>query len=88
VCDKVANFYVARTEALRKVGWTPALRRVDHADFFTRALGVIVSVFDPGMRAFHAQTPFDAAYMAHRMDIAHDNAVLGARWFRNRTPSS
>lgn len=84
VCDKVANFYVARTEGIRQVGWTPALRRVDHADFFTRALGVLVSVFDRDLRAFHAQTPFDAAYMAHRLDIAHDQAVLAARWHRSR----
>lgn len=82
VCDKVANFYVARTDALRRVGWTRQLRRVDHADFFTRALGVIVSVFDRELRAFHAQTPFDASYMAHRNDTASDDAVLAARWFR------
>ncbi len=83
VCDKVANFYVARTDALRKVGWTPALRRLDHADFFTRALGILVCVFDRELRAFHAQTPFDTAYMAHRTDIAADQMVLAARWNRN-----
>lgn len=80
VCDKVSNFYIARTDAVRRVGWTPQLRRVDHADFFTRALGVIVSVFDRELRAFHAQTPFDAAYMAHRNDIGRDRLVLAARY--------
>ncbi|HEY3804323.1 MAG TPA: glycosyltransferase [Kofleriaceae bacterium] len=80
VCDKVANFYVARTERLRLVGWDAALRRIDHADFFTRALGVLVSVFDRELRALHAQTPFDAAYMKHRLDVAHDRALLAARW--------
>jgi hypothetical protein len=80
VCDKVANFYIARTDAVRRVGWTPQLRRVDHADFFTRALGVIVCVFDRELRAFHAQTPFDAAYMAQRNDVERDMLVLAARW--------
>ena len=80
VCDKVANFYIARTDAIRRVGWTPQLRRVDHADFFTRALGVIVSVFDRELRAFHAQTPFDDAYMAYRTDIQRDLLVLDGRW--------
>jgi hypothetical protein len=80
VCDKVANFYVARTERLRLVGWDAALRRIDHADFFTRALGVLVAVFDRELRALHAQTPFDASYMAHRTDVAHDMALLAARW--------
>lgn len=83
VCDKVANFYIARTDSLRRVGWTPALRRLDHADFFARALGVLVSVFDRGLRALHAQTPFDAAYMAHRNDTERDHLVLAARWLRN-----
>jgi hypothetical protein len=80
VCDKVANFYLARTERLRLVGWDAALRRIDHADFFTRALGVLVTVFDRELRALHAQTPFDAAYMKHRLDVAHDRALLAARW--------
>jgi glycosyltransferase involved in cell wall biosynthesis len=80
VCDKVSNFYIARTDAVRRVGWTPQLRRVDHADFFTRALGVIVSAFDRELRAFHAQTPFDAAYMAYRNDINRDLVELAARW--------
>lgn len=80
VCNKVANFYVARTERLRLVGWDPALKRIDHADFFTRAFGVLVTVFDPQLRCFHAQTPFDAAYMAHRTDDAADRLILAARW--------
>jgi hypothetical protein len=82
VCDKVSNFYIARTDRLRLVGWTPELKRIDHADFFTRALGVLVTVFDPSLRAFHAQTPFDAHYMAHRTDDHADRAVLAARWAR------
>jgi glycosyltransferase involved in cell wall biosynthesis len=80
VCDKVANFYIARTDSLRRVGWNAVLRRLDHADFFTRALGVLVTVFDDELRCFHAQTPFDRAYMAHRLDVARDRAILAARW--------
>jgi glycosyltransferase involved in cell wall biosynthesis len=80
VCDKVANFYLARTERLRLVGWDAALRRIDHADFFTRALGVLVTVFDERLRCIHAQTPFDARYMAHRLDHERDRALLAARW--------
>lgn len=33
VCNKVPNFFVARTERLRLVDWTPELKRLDHADF-------------------------------------------------------
>ena len=31
VHDKVANFYIARTESIRKVGWDPMIKRLDHA---------------------------------------------------------
>ena len=35
---------------------------------------------DRELRAFHAQTPFDTAYMAYRNDIERDLLVLAARW--------
>jgi len=80
VCDFIANFYIARTERLRLVGWDEQIRRLDHSDFFRRALGVLVTVYSPELRVLHAQTPFDAAYMTHRMNFAQDLAILKARW--------
>jgi hypothetical protein len=82
VCDKISNFYIARAERLRLVGWDSSLKRIDHADFFTRALGVLVTVFDPDLRCLHAQTPFDVNYMAHRSDDHADRVILAARWGR------
>lgn len=87
VCDKVANFYLARTSRLRLVGWDASLRRMDHADFFTRALGVLVTVFDRELLCFHVQTPFDRAYMSHRMNLSGDQLILAARWGTRREPS-
>jgi len=84
VCDKITNFYLARTDRLRLVGWDAQLRMVEHADFFTRALGVLLTVYDRELLAFHAQTPFDAAYMLHRLDFARDQAILAARWGKRR----
>ena len=69
VVDKVPTFYVARTRRLGLVGWDPELRMVDHADFFTRALGTLVTVRNPELKCLHARTPFDARYMAKRMDL-------------------
>ncbi len=80
VYDKVANFFLARTERLRQVDWDPALKRMEHADFFTRARGVLTSVHNAELRCLHAGTPFDAAYMAHRLDLAGDAAVLRERY--------
>lgn len=86
VCDKVANFYLARTNRLRLVGWDASLRRIDHADFFTRALGILVTVFDRELLCFHVQTPFDRAYMSHRMNLSADQIILAARWGTRREP--
>jgi hypothetical protein len=82
VYDKVANFFLARTERLRLVDWDPALKRMEHADFFTRARGVLTSVHNAELKCLHAGTPFDAAYMAHRLDLAGDTAVLQERYGR------
>jgi glycosyltransferase involved in cell wall biosynthesis len=81
VYDKVPTFYVARTDRLRLVDWDPALKRVDHADFFTRARGVLVTVYDDGWSCLHARTPFDAAYRRSRMDMKGDAEVIEQRWY-------
>lgn len=81
VCDKVPNFFVARTDKLRQVGWDARLKRMDHADFFTRARGVLAVGFLARFACLHAQAPFDSAYMARRDDYAADEALLRARYF-------
>lgn len=84
VHDKVANFYIARTDSIRKVGWDPQIKRLDHADFFTRAKGVLLTVFDPDFNVLHARTPFDREYMGKRLDIDQDRLVLGDKYYRDR----
>jgi glycosyltransferase involved in cell wall biosynthesis len=81
VHDKVANFYIARTESIRKVGWDPAIKRLDHADFFTRAKGVLTTVFDPSFKVLHARTPFDKAYMQKRLDLEEDRKILWQKYY-------
>jgi len=80
VLDKVPNFYIARTERLRRVGWDPRIKRIDHADFFTRAKGVLVTVFNPTFKILHAQTPFNDRYLQKRYDVAQDRAILYKRY--------
>ena len=81
VHDKVANFFIARTESLRKVGWDVRLKRLDHADFFTWAKGVLITVFDKEFRVLHARTPFDDGYMRKRMDLDEDRAALMKKYY-------
>ena len=80
VVDKVPTFFVARRERLRLVGWDPRLKRTDHADFFTRALGTLTTVFNPDLECLHARTPFDRHYMRKRMDLAESLEILEERY--------
>ena len=80
VCEKVANFFLARTDRLALVPWDPELKRMEHADFFTRALGTLTTVYNPRFKCFHARTPFEAAYMAKRLDVAAPRRLLAERY--------
>jgi len=82
VYDKVPNFYIARTASLRMVGWDPRIKRLDHADFFTRAKGVLVTVLNPGFKVLHAQTPFREGYMQKRRDTRADQLILRHKYYR------
>lgn len=81
ILDKVPNFFLARTEAVRAVGWNPVLKRVDHADFFTRARGRIASGMLDAFRILHLRDPFDAAYRVFRDDAAADLAYLRRTYY-------
>jgi glycosyltransferase involved in cell wall biosynthesis len=82
VCAKVPNFFLARRDRLALVPWDPRLKRMEHSDFFTRAFGVLTTVFNPDLRCFHARTPFDAEYMRSRLDLVAAGEILGKRYGR------
>jgi len=84
VFDKVPNFYIARTKRLKLVGWDKRIKRLDHADFFTRAKGVLVTVFNKEFKVLHAQTPYNRFYMQKRYDIAGDWIILFNKYYRGR----
>jgi hypothetical protein len=79
VAGKVPNFFIARRERLALVDWDRNVRRIDHADFFTRALGVLTTVYNPELKCLHARTPFAQEYMAARLDLASDSAYLAEK---------
>lgn len=81
VFDKVPNFYIARTEQLKLVGWDKRIKRLDHADFFTRAKGVLVTVFNHQFKVLHAQTPFNETYMKKRNDVDEDRKILYEKYY-------
>jgi glycosyl transferase family 2 len=76
VVPKVPTFFVARRDRLAEVEWDPRLKRIDHADFFSRAFGVLTTVFNPELKILHARTPFDRQYMSRRLDLGADRRLL------------
>jgi hypothetical protein len=80
VRDKVPNFFIARTERLRLVSWDPALKKEEHADFFARASGILITASNPNFKFLHAPTPFDRAYMRHRFDLDSVLAILKMKY--------
>lgn len=82
VLDKVPNFFLARSAAVRSVGWDPALKLLEHADFFTRARGLIVSAQWKGWRILHRRDPFDRDYLEFRQNLASSLAHLERKYGR------
>ena len=82
VQDKVANFYIARTARLRLVAWDDTLKRLDHADFFSRAKGVLLTVFNRDFKVLHAQTPYNKRYMEKRFALKEDQQRLREKYYK------
>lgn len=81
VLHKVPQFFIARTERIRLVGWDDKLKRVDHTDFFTRAYGVLVTVYDRDFTCLHdTRSKFDAHYQRFRRDYGADAAYINQKW--------
>ena len=80
VCDKVPQFYVARTTKVRALGWDPDIKCLGRLPFFHRARGVLLTVFSTNMSVLHARTPFDAHYAPRRYDLAGDRQIINQRY--------
>lgn len=80
IFDKIANFFIARTESIRKVNWDNKVKLAVHADFFTRAKGILVTAYYDKFKILHAQTPFDKHYMSKRMNTENDIKYLRRKY--------
>ena len=80
VVYKTPNVFLIRTEALRKVGYDPNIRMIDHHEFFYRAAGVIVSVQDPHAYIMHCHNYFEKLqYTKYRGDVAGDASYIAKK---------
>jgi glycosyltransferase involved in cell wall biosynthesis len=87
VYDIVPNFFIARTEQLRLVLWDDRFRRNEDGDFFTRAKGVLTSVYNRDLRCLHVRTLFNQAYLTHRYDIAETRDYILTHYYGFERPA-
>ena len=59
VVYKAPNVFLIRTKSLRKVGYDPNIRMLDHHEFFIRAAGVLVCVQDRSAYIMHCHNHFE-----------------------------
>lgn len=80
VVYKAPNAYLAKTDSLRKVGYDPNIRMIDHHEFFYRAAGQIVCVQDSKAYVMHCHNRFeDIDYCEHRNDFAGDAQYIARK---------
>ena len=82
VLYKTPNFYIARTSKVKEVGWDINLKRVDHKDFFSRAIGVLTCIQIKEFKVLHAQDYSNDTYNKSRNDVAADFEYLQNKYFR------
>ena len=79
VVGKTPNIFIARTEAVRSVGYDDNIRVLDHNEFFFRAAGNIVSLFSPCSFVFHIHDVSDRNYLSYRSDFRADQEYIKAK---------
>ena len=73
---KTPNFYIAKTQKLKQVGWNESLKRLDHEDFFYRSIGILTCVQDKTFRVLHDPTYFRKKYLKFRNDFLDDIKII------------
>ena len=84
VYNKVPNFFLARTERIKLVKWDERLKKIEHADFFTRAVGILTTVFNENLKVFHSKTPFNTDYMKYRNDFQVEQILLREKYYSKK----
>lgn len=64
--DGVVNYFLARTEAVRRVGFDPFLKRVGHTEFFIDGLGKLLLASCKGLSVGHQPKKRQAKYRHFR----------------------
>ncbi|XP_065108639.1 beta-1,4 N-acetylgalactosaminyltransferase 1-like [Paramisgurnus dabryanus] len=82
--DGVVNYFLARTEAVRRVGFDPFLKRVGHTEFFMDGLGKLLIASCKGLSVGHQPKKIKAKYRHFRFPGKRDGRKkVGHHYFKN-----
>nr|XP_055048549.1 beta-1,4 N-acetylgalactosaminyltransferase 2-like isoform X1 [Misgurnus anguillicaudatus] len=82
--DGVVNFFLGRTDAVRKVGFDPFLRKVGHSEFFIDGLGELLVVTCQGLRIGHQKRTNTPDYRKYRYPPKADSQnKMTHHYFKN-----
>ncbi|XP_026801232.3 beta-1,4 N-acetylgalactosaminyltransferase 2 [Pangasianodon hypophthalmus] len=82
--DGVVNYFMARTDAVRRVGFDPFLKRVAHTEFFLDGLGDLLIASCKGLSVLHQKKRKQSRYMRFRFPGQKDERnKLAHHYFKN-----
>ncbi|XP_051987196.1 beta-1,4 N-acetylgalactosaminyltransferase 1-like [Xyrauchen texanus] len=82
--DGVVNFFLARTDAVRRVGFDPFLKRVAHTEFFLDGLGDLMVATCKGLRVGHQKKRKQSKYRHFRFPGKSDGKhKMAHHYFKN-----
>ncbi|XP_065153852.2 beta-1,4 N-acetylgalactosaminyltransferase 2-like [Paramisgurnus dabryanus] len=79
--DGVVNFFLGRTDAVRKVGFDPFLKRVAHTEFFIDGLGDLLVVTCSGLKIGHQKRKNTGNYNSYRHPGQNDGHMKTSHHF-------
>ncbi|XP_016314949.1 beta-1,4 N-acetylgalactosaminyltransferase 2-like [Sinocyclocheilus anshuiensis] len=82
--DGVVNYFLARTDAVRRVGFDPFLKRVAHTEFFLDGLGDLLIASCKGLSVGHQKKRKQSKYRRFRFPGRKDGRnKLAHHYFKN-----
>ncbi|XP_051975456.1 beta-1,4 N-acetylgalactosaminyltransferase 2-like [Xyrauchen texanus] len=82
--DGVVNYFMGRTDAVRRVGFDPFLKRVAHTEFFIDGLGDLLVVTCKGLRIGHQERHSTNIYNQYRYPPQSDSQQkMRHHYFKN-----
>ncbi|KAK7167383.1 hypothetical protein R3I94_001698 [Phoxinus phoxinus] len=82
--DGVINYFLARTEAVRRIGFDPFLKRVGHTEFFIDALGKLLVASCKGLSIGHQTHRAQKEYVSYRTQgKLEEKRKLAHHFFKN-----